>query len=149
MKLIASIAMLAMMGGGAAPKDYPIRVHIKKWSMHTTRGRRTGFVYDTRGHGFGNVIEPGKPPQGFEFTFEGCDRPTSPADGSGFPARFKNEHELIIVNSEIGSDKTHECPLKVTLRNVVYVYKDGRLATRPMGDASDKDDSADAPPDTE
>jgi len=147
MKIIPTIVLFAMFGG--APKVYPVRVHIKQWSMHTTRGRRTGFVYSTRGHGFANVVEPGKGTQGFEFTFEDCDRPESPADGGGFPARWKNEHEMVIVNSEIGSDKTHECELKLTLRNVVYVTRNGHLATRPLGGPDDTDTSKDAAPDVD
>ena len=147
MKLIAAVVLFAMMGG--APKEYPVRVHIKKWNMQTTRGRRTGFVLSTRGHGFANVVEPGKGTQGFEFTFEDCDRLESPADGGGYPARWKNEHEMVIVNSVIGSDKTHECDLKLTLRNVVYVVQNGHLATRPLGGANDTDTTKDAAPDVD
>jgi hypothetical protein len=140
MKLIAAIALFAMMG---TPKEYPARVRIKKWDMTTVRNSRTGFVTDTRGHGYANVIVSGKGPQGFDFTFEGCDRLEPPPDGNGYPARWKNEHEIIIVNSEIGSDKTHECSFKISLRNYVYVNQNGQLSTRPMAGPTDTDTSKD------
>ena len=68
---------------------------------------------------------------GFDFKFDGCNSFLA-THGPGFGrARWKSVHELVIVTSEIGSDKTHECTLKVTERNFIYYRKDGVLQTKP------------------
>ena len=131
MKPLIALALLPLFAGGE-PKSYPLLVRIKK--MDTTITTRGTFVGYRKGHGMANVVEAGKPIQGIDFEFDGCDRFDATGAPGGYPARWKNDHTLYIQLEEIGSDKTKECELKVNLKPFMYYKgKEGKLTTKPLG----------------
>lgn len=114
----------------AKTRSYPMRVQVVRSHWHRWRGWVNGF-------GRANLMsqDPNHPPeQGMDFSY-GCSEPVRFSFGPDtYPARFgKNPLEVIVALPQPGSDKMHECTLKVTMQNYVYVRTGHGLAAAPLG----------------
>jgi hypothetical protein len=102
----------------AASRNYPMQVQVFHVHWHGRRGWSQGFG---RADLFSK--EPGVPPeQGMDFEFS-CGQPVRDSMGPDmYPARYgKNRLEIVVGLPEMGSDKVHECTLKVEMKDYVYV----------------------------
>jgi len=107
---------------------HPVRVQILT-NAHDSIGR---------GAGHGNVFDLNLGERGFDYVFTGC-RPFEPSVGDErYSARWKSTQRLALVSEPIGSAESHECTLRTTLRDFVYVEKNGKLSTAPIGGAHAK-----------
>ena len=119
-----TLLLLAFMASASTP-DYvhPVRVQILQ-GVHNQAGKGTGH---------GNVYDPTFGTKGFDYAYSGCWDFGLSIGSERYAARWQADQELLMVVHAIGSDKTQECTLHVTLRDVVYVAgKDGQLTTKPV-----------------
>jgi hypothetical protein len=122
MTILLTIGLLTMFA--SPPDNHPARVAIEQARTETHNGVTTGS-------GAGNVITSDGT-QGFDYVFQGCTPFQASRGGSLYPATWDGKHSLTIRMKEVGSDRTHDCELKVSLRNFVYVMKDGQLKTAKL-----------------
>ena len=114
----------------ARTRNYPMRVQVVRTHWHRWRGWYNGF-------GRANLMsqQSGQPPeQGMDFNY-GCGAPVRFSFGPDtYPARYgKNPLEVIVALPQPGSDKMHECTLKVTMQDYIYVRTGHGLAAAPLG----------------
>jgi hypothetical protein len=119
-----NLILAALLFVGQGPNVYPVGYRIE--SVHLTK-----HLLTYSGYGTGNVRDENGV-RGFDYQFKFCGA-IQPTEGRGFgPSRWENAHRLVIVTSEIGTDNRRECTLWITLRDFVYVVRDGHLTTRPL-----------------
>jgi len=125
--LVSVVAVVTVAGVALASEpDYPLRVVILHNTGQTGDGRAVG-------QGEGNVRD-GSQWRGFDFTYS-CGMRVAVTRGSDeYFARWKTtDTRLVIRLTEIGNPKhTSECDLKVTLKDFVYVSRNGQLSTAPL-----------------
>lgn len=124
----------AVLAGGPDPADYPLRVHIFKYtsqSRHAREGKHWSDAPDyVDGMGVADLFESGTP-QGFEFSYS-CMGGMKASGGYGtFPARWKKRDKTLeILLPETGKPWNLEaCQLHAEMRTgLVFFWKNGKLA---------------------
>jgi hypothetical protein len=100
------------------PADYPLKVHIlqQTWSSHNLR------YNEYRASGRGNLWE-GDSVHGFDFSYDCSFGLTRTARNQPYLAKWKKPQlRVAILAEQIGkNDKYHECELKTTIREGVYI----------------------------
>jgi len=113
------------------PSHYPLRVRLidLQWHNHYYRG----MLDRIEGFGRGNLTE-GDKTQAFDYTFDCNPRPIRSVGDEFYPARWKKpEQTITILESTIGNENSmHDCDLKVSLHDFVYVRENGDLKTVPV-----------------
>jgi TonB family protein len=105
-------------------KAYPLRVSLLQTEWN--RNNAGGWV----GNGYGNVKD-GDSFQGFVFTCTCTSRYNLSQSNEAYSAKWKKPgSRLEIVGTQVGdSQKQNRCELKVTVKNLVYMLKDGNLVS--------------------
>jgi hypothetical protein len=88
--------------------------------------------------GHGDLKDPQLGWRGFDFVAEGCRPFEISVLGTSYHGRWKEAQRLTMLTHEVGSNKTHECTMKVTVRPFIYRVKDGKLSTSPVGSVDAK-----------
>ncbi len=122
---LLSIALLvpASLRASKNVNDYPLHVHI--FQVHWSGGGYWGY----RGFGRGNLID-GADVHAIEYSFECNEHPMTSDGPEDYAAKWKKQGERVeLLMGEIGSQKTHTCELKVTLKPYVFERRNGLLVT--------------------
>lgn len=116
--LVCALCLPISLFGGKDPADYPLKVHIlqQTWSSHNVR------YSEYRATGRGNIWE-GDSVHGFDFSYSCFFGLTRTARNQPYQAKWKKSQlRLEILASQIGkNEKYHECELKTTVRDGVYI----------------------------
>lgn len=108
--------------------DYPLRVHI--FGVHWGGSNYWGY----RGYGRGNLTD-GNETHAMEYTFECLEHPMTSDGPEDYAAKWKKPGQTIeLLMGEVGSQKTHTCEMKVTLREYVFERHNGVLYTISLAD---------------
>jgi hypothetical protein len=103
--------------------DYPLHVHL--FQVHWNGGGYWGY----RGFGRGNLID-GTETHAIEYSFECNEHPMTSDGPEDYAAKWKKQGETVeLLMGEIGSQKTHTCELKVTLKPYVFERRNGIMYT--------------------
>jgi hypothetical protein len=133
--LMAGLAVsTTALAGGPDPANYPLRVHIMKFTSqprHPREGKRQFDAPDyVDGMGVADLFENGEP-RGFKFSYS-CIGGMKASGGYGnFPARWKNkDRTLEILLPETGKPwNLDSCSLQSEMRTgLVFYWKNGVLA---------------------
>ena len=115
---VIAIFLPAFLFARKEPADYPLKVHIlqQNWSSHNLR------YSEYRAAGRGNIWE-GDSVRGFDFTYDCSFGLTRTARNQPYLAKWKKTSvRLEVLAEQIGkSEKFHECELKTTIREGVYI----------------------------
>ena len=118
-------------GGPADLQDpaYPLRVRIL--TRNTSRG-----PYGIRMWGRADLFGGAQPEQGFDFEST-CDEVLMVTHGDErYSARWKKQdRELEMLVSRVGSGKANKCSVKADLQQFVYEFEDGSrgpVVTKPL-----------------
>jgi hypothetical protein len=113
-------------GGPTQVQDpaYPLRVRIL--GRNSSRG-----AYGMRVWGRADLVAPQA--QGFDYESD-CSVLFMVTHGNEFyGARWKKQDkELEMLVSRMGTGKSYKCSVKADLKPFVYEYEDGKIVTKPM-----------------
>ncbi len=129
MKLLLPIFLLLAqaIGGPTQIQDpaYPLRVRI----LERNTSRRAGEV--VRMWGRADLID-GKQEQGFDFESDSSDLIMVSHGDELYSARWKKQdRQLEILVSKIGTGKSNKCVLKADLKPYIYIFENGTIVTKP------------------
>jgi hypothetical protein len=128
---VIAICLPAFLFAGKDPADYPLKVHIlqQSWSSHNVR------FSEYRATGRGNIWE-GDSVHGFDFTYDCSFGLTRTARNQPYLAKWKKASlRLAVLAGQIGkNEKYHECELKTTIRDGVYIATGNGLNEMSQGD---------------
>ncbi len=110
---------------GKSPADYPLKVHIlqQMWASHNVR------YSEYKATGWGNIWADDSV-HAFEFTYDCSFGLRKTARNEPYLAKWKKPQlRLALLASQIGkSDKYHECELKTTVHEGVYILGAGGIS---------------------
>lgn len=129
MRLILPVLLVLAqaIGGPTQVQDpsYPLRVRILERNI----ARRAGEI--VRMWGRADLVDAQE--QGFDFDSDCSDLFMVSHGDELYSARWKKQDkELEMLLSKIGTGKSSKCTLKADLKPFVYVIQDGVIVTRPM-----------------
>ena len=123
--------------GGPDEADYPLRVHIMKFTSQPRPPRQSLRSEGTQpyvdGMGVADLFEGGQP-QGFSFSFSCIGGIKPSAAFSNFPARWKKQQRILeVLTPETGQPwNMVACELKAEMRpGGVFYWKEGKIAEEP------------------
>ena len=106
--------------------SYPLKVRI----LERNANRRDGEV--VRSWGRADLID-GQQEQGFDFESDSSELLMVSHGDETYGARWKKQdRELEMLGSKIGTGKSSKYVLKADLKPYVYIVQNGTIATKPM-----------------
>jgi hypothetical protein len=128
-RLILPVLLLLAqaIGGPTQVQDpsYPLRVRILERNI----ARRAGEI--VRMWGRADLVDAQE--QGFDFDSDCSDLFMVSHGDELYSARWKKQDkELEMLVSKIGTGKSNKCTLKADLKPFVYIIQNGVIGTRPM-----------------